>query len=118
MGAAWIPRAFENFSWDYVLYGALSLTVVRIIPVLIALAFTNVRPKSKWFIAWFGPRGLASVLFLMIAMDVAHFPGEEIIEAAVLITVLMSAIAHGMSAAPLTPRLQPHRRRLLRPALA
>jgi len=83
------------------LYAILSLTVVRMLPVAIALIGTRLDPASILFMGWFGPRGLASiVLGLVFLEEEANFPGEETIKLAVMATVMLSILAHGFSALP------------------
>ncbi len=83
-------------------YAVLSLTLVRMVPVALALLGTGLRPRSVLFLGWCGPRGLASVLFAILIVEEANLPhGEEIFRVAIL-TVLMSIFAHGMTAAPLS----------------
>lgn len=95
----------EGGSWEVVAYGVLSLTVIRMLPVTIALARSGLRPSSIAFIAWFGPRGLASiVLALIVLVDDRALPGIPTLMAAMTVTVLASIYAHGLTARPLTVR--------------
>ena len=83
------------------LYAVLSLTVVRMLPVAIALLGTRLSPASVVFMGWFGPRGLASlVLGLVYLEQEMHLPGELTIRLAVGLTVAISIFAHGLSARP------------------
>jgi NhaP-type Na+/H+ or K+/H+ antiporter len=83
------------------LYAILSLTIVRILPVGVSLIGARLHRSSVFFMGWFGPRGLASiVLGLIYLKQEANLPGEPLIELVVLATVLMSIFAHGISAAP------------------
>ncbi|NJD57243.1 MAG: sodium:proton exchanger [Nitrospirae bacterium] len=96
-----VARAFSQFSLLHILYAILSLTVVRMLPVAIALIGTKLHPATVWFMGWFGPRGLASiVLGLVYLEEQAHLPGEETIKLAVMATVMLSIFAHGFSALP------------------
>jgi NhaP-type Na+/H+ or K+/H+ antiporter len=82
-------------SW---MYAVLSLTVVRMLAVAISLIGAGMRPASVLFMGWFGPRGLASiVLGLILVKKLALIPGQEIIEGAVMATVLLSIVAHGVT---------------------
>jgi NhaP-type Na+/H+ or K+/H+ antiporter len=84
-----------------VLYAALSLTLVRMLPVAIALAGTRLSRASVVFAGWFGPRGLASIVLGLVYLEQEkHLPGEATIRLAVITTVLLSIFAHGLSAAP------------------
>lgn len=93
----------SQYSAPVLLYAILSLTVVRLIPVALALVRTRLAPATVLFMGWFGPRGLASiVLGLFFLEQEAHLPGQPLIEIAITATVLLSIFAHGISAAPLT----------------
>jgi len=88
------------FTWEVVVYALLSLTVIRVVPVFLALAGTGESVSSRLFLSWFGPRGLASIVFAIIVLD-AKVPGAETMALVVVCTVLMSLVAHGISAYPL-----------------
>ncbi|EOD07970.1 hypothetical protein EMIHUDRAFT_68376 [Emiliania huxleyi CCMP1516] len=92
----------EVTSWQVVAYALLSLTVVRILPVVVALSGTRLKTNEKIFIGWFGPRGLASVVFTILVMDERDLPGGKTIVVAVACSVLL----HGMSANPLVAALE------------
>jgi len=93
--------AFRQFSPFHALYAVLSLTVVRMLPVAIALIGTRLSSATVLFMGWFGPRGLASiVLGLVFLEEEANLPGEETIKLAVMVTVMLSIFAHGFSAMP------------------
>ncbi len=84
-----------------VLYAVISLTAVRMIPVAIALLGTRLPVATVLFLGWFGPRGLASVVLGLVYLEQrAALPGEALIVLAVIVTVLCSVFAHGISAAP------------------
>ena len=87
-------------------YAVLSLTIIRIIPVAIALTGMRFERRTILFIGWFGPRGLASIVFLMIGLEGLQQAGVDAgpFGAAVAWTVLLSVIAHGLSAGPLAAR--------------
>ena len=78
----------------------LSLTMIRMLPVLLSLARTGMGLRDKLFIGWFGPRGLASIVFAVIVFD-AGLPGRGTVAATAACTILFSVIAHGMTANPL-----------------
>ncbi len=82
------------------LYAALSLTVIRVVPVAISLVGSGLRRPSMVFLGWFGPRGLASLLFAILILEEAALPHEGLVFNVVVLTVLSSVFAHGMSAAP------------------
>lgn len=82
-------------------YAALSLTVVRMLPVAIALIGSRLSAASVLFMGWFGPRGLASIVLGLVYLEQEqHLPGEPTIRLAVTATVLISIFAHGLSALP------------------
>jgi len=88
-----------------VFYAVLSLTVLRMLPVAIALIGTGTTPATTLFVGWFGPRGLASVLLVLILItEQEGLPGIEPTFLIVTVTVLLSVLLHGTTAAPLTAR--------------
>ena len=89
-----------TFDWRVGLYAVLSLTVVRMLPVFLSAFGCNLRADAKLFLGWFGPRGLASIVFLVIAMQ-AKLPGSDTLVATVVATVFLSVLGHGLSANPL-----------------
>jgi len=94
-----VALAFGHFSIVHLLYAILSLTVVRMVPVAVALIGTRLNAATVLFMGWFGPRGLASiVLGLVFLEEETHLPGEETIKLAVMATVMLSIFAHGFSA--------------------
>jgi len=98
LGLIVIP-AFAPF-WDIkaLIYALLSLTVIRIVPVFICLIGSGLSNYSKFFIAWFGPRGIASILYLLIALEQIGKRGHEYILSIIVLTVLLSIYAHGITA--------------------
>jgi NhaP-type Na+/H+ or K+/H+ antiporter len=93
--------AFGRFSPVHALYALLSLTVVRMLPVAIALIGTRLSSATVLFMGWFGPRGLASIVLGLVYLEEgARLPGEETIKLAVMVTVMLSIFAHGFSALP------------------
>jgi NhaP-type Na+/H+ or K+/H+ antiporter len=103
-GAVVIGRAVDHISWQIVLYAVLSLTLIRMLPVFLALAGLGLRTDEKLFIGWFGPRGLASIVFGVIVFD-EHLPGGVTLSATVVCTILLSIVVHGLSAKPLAAAL-------------
>lgn len=100
-GLAFVPATIEFITFDVVLYAFLSLTVLRMIPVMISLIGAKLDLATMAFIAWFGPRGIASILYvLIVAHEMGSMEGFETIYAVVTVTVLMSIFAHGLSAQP------------------
>ena len=103
-GGPVLGRLLDRITWPIVIYAVLSLTVIRMLPVYLSLLGTGMRVGRKLFIGWFGPRGLASVVFAVIVFD-AGVPGKETIAATVACAVLFSIIAHGATANPLIAAL-------------
>jgi len=102
-GAVAFGQGLESFSWQVILYAVLSLTFVRMVPVMLCLVGVKMRFDSKMFIGWFGPRGLASIVFIVIVLG-ENLPGSATLVAVVTWTVVLSIIAHGVSAVPLATR--------------
>ena len=103
-GAILLGPALGELSWELALYAALSLTVVRMLPVAIAMLGTRARMPTLGFLGWFGPRGLASIVFAVIVVEESSLPHEHLIVLAIYLTVGLSVFAHGLSAAPLATR--------------
>jgi len=94
-----VVRSLPQFQPTFWLYALLSLTVVRMLPVAIALVGTGLSPASVLFMGWFGPRGLASIVLGLVYLEQElRLPGEPTIRLAVMVTVLLSIFAHGLSA--------------------
>ena len=88
-----------------VAYAVLSLTVVRMLPVAVALIGLGLRPATLGFLGWFGPRGLASIILaLVVVEDAPELQGIDQIFVVMTVTVLLSVFAHGITAAPLSRR--------------
>jgi NhaP-type Na+/H+ or K+/H+ antiporter len=106
-GLAFVPNIIEYVTVKVCIYAFLSLTVLRMIPVIICLIGAKLKTgkldfSTMSFIAWFGPRGIASILYvLIVAHEMGSDKGLETVYATVMITVLMSIVAHGISAQPL-----------------
>src|SRR5215204_2772560 len=95
--------AIQHLSWEVALYALLSLTVIRILPVALSLYGTHLRGISVLFAGWFGPRGLASIVLGLIVVEEAPLlPGRDEVEVVVALTVLLSVLLHGLTAAPLS----------------
>jgi NhaP-type Na+/H+ or K+/H+ antiporter len=93
------PRIGE-VSGEMVLYALLSLTVVRMIPVGIAMVRSDLHVRTRAFLGWFGPRGLASLVFATTVVINSGLPNAEVINLVVLITVGISVLVHGLTAWP------------------
>jgi NhaP-type Na+/H+ or K+/H+ antiporter len=107
-GAIAVVPAFESLTWQTVLYAAASLTVIRMAPVALALALAGRqlgRPAVA-FVGWFGPRGLASVVFALLALEDIGQPAGPAVTV-IAFTVLLSVLAHGLTADPLAHHYGP-----------
>ena len=102
-GAVALPIMLERVDARMVLYAALSLTLVRMLPVALALVGAGFSRRTVQFVGWFGPRGLASLVFALLALEALGPVADEAV-AIVTVTVLLSVLAHGLSAAPLAAR--------------
>jgi len=91
------------------MYSILSLTVVRMLPVHLTAAGMGLKPGSKLFLGWFGPRGLANVVLAVIVLN-HHLPNGEELVLTVACTVILSILAHGFSANPLAASLKGSRK--------
>ena len=107
-GSAVIGQALGRLTWEIAIYAILSLTALRMIPVWLALAGTDLKKEDKLFMGWFGPRGLASIVFAIIVLD-AYLPGSETLTATVAWTVILSIVAHGLTSSPLANAFAQHR---------
>ena len=103
-GAAVVGQYFERFTWQVVVYSILSLTVIRMLPVFLVLSGIKLRVQEKLFIGWFGPRGLASIVFGVIVLN-THLPGDSTITVTAVCTIILSIILHGVSAHSLAKSL-------------
>ena len=104
-GAVLAAPVLTSLTWQIALYVVLSLTVVRMIPVLIALAWSRTRFETRLFIGWFGPRGLASILFALLVFDQLSGTVADTVFSVAVWTIMVSVFAHGMTASPWTSRL-------------
>jgi sodium/hydrogen antiporter len=103
-GAIVLGPVVDEITWQVVLYAVVSLTVVRMGPVALAIAGTGARRPTLAFLGWFGPRGLASIVFAVILIDDAHLPHLHTLLLAITVTIALSVYAHGLTARPLTER--------------
>jgi NhaP-type Na+/H+ or K+/H+ antiporter len=114
-GAVVVVPAFDGLTWRDVLYAVLSLTLIRMVPVAVALTGARLGRTTVAFIGWFGPRGLASVVFALLALEEI---GQGAAGSAITIisfTVLLSVVAHGVTADPLARRYGPSMAQTLAP---
>ena len=103
-GAILLGPALGELTWQLALYAVLSLTVVRLVPVAIGMLGSHARVPTVGFLGWFGPRGLASIVFALIVVEESALPNEHLIVLAIYLTVGLSVLAHGLTAAPLADR--------------
>ena len=100
-GALLLPEALTGFHpWHWV-FALISLTLLRMLPVAVSLLGMNLKMPTLLFLGWFGPRGLASILFMLTVLRETVLPHAETITSVVFIAVLLSVFLHGASAAPL-----------------
>ncbi len=104
-GAIMLPEGLAHISWTAMLVAILFLTVVRMGAIWVSLIGSGLKQKEKLFLGWFGPRGLASVLFTLVIMAEFDFPNEEEFLACISMTVFLSVILHGISSNPLANRI-------------
>ena len=104
-GAALVPVVLDNLGVAIVVYALISLTLVRMLPVWLALLGTGLGTRSALFMGWFGPRGLASIVFALLAIEgLGEGALVEQAVAAVSLTVVLSVVLHGVTAGPLGRR--------------
>jgi sodium/hydrogen antiporter len=103
-GAVLLGVSLPQVDWRIAAYAVLSLTVVRMVPVAIAMLGAKARPATVAFAGWFGPRGLASIVFAVIVVQESHLPQTDTILLVAYVTVGLSVLAHGITAAPLANR--------------
>jgi NhaP-type Na+/H+ or K+/H+ antiporter len=99
-GAAMLPESISHLQPSYFIYALLSLTVIRMLPIAISLIGSGLRLPSHLFLGWFGPRGLASILFVLLILGESEVPHYEALLSITVITVALSALLHGLTAAP------------------
>jgi len=112
VGVALLPDAIALFNPWMLVYAVLSLTVIRMVPVLIALLGTDVRWPTRLFLGWFGPRGIASILFALLIVEREDIEHGSVLMAATVVTVVLSAFLHGVSAPGLASRYGAWARRI------
>jgi NhaP-type Na+/H+ or K+/H+ antiporter len=102
-GAVALALALPHVTWQIVLYALLSLTVVRMVPVAVAMLGAGARRPTVAFIGWFGPRGLASVVFALLVLE-RGVPEQQTLLTTVVVTVALSVMLHGLTSVPLVAR--------------
>ncbi len=99
-----VPAAYQYWDANAWVYAVLSLTLIRMLPVAISLMGKKLDIGTILFVGWFGPRGIASVLYLLLVIETIGFEGYESILSVIVLTVLLSVFFHGASAVPLSNR--------------
>ena len=102
VGTVCLALLEEGFTWQVLVYALLSLTLVRMLPVLCLLG-KGLQRDTLLFWGWFGPRGLASIVFLVMVVD-AGLPGNKTIGSVVVWTIVLSIVLHGLTANPLASK--------------
>ena len=104
-GSVMVPAAIPAWNLSAVASAVLSLTLVRMLPVALSLVDTGLMPSTVAFVGWFGPRGLASILFALLIVDGDRLATGAQLESVVVLTVFLSTMLHGLTASyPLTIR--------------
>jgi NhaP-type Na+/H+ or K+/H+ antiporter len=102
-GTVMLAMLLPGFSWRVLLYALLSLTVVRMLPVWLCLMGKGFQTDTLLFMGWFGPRGLASIVFVVMVIG-EELPGNDTIVAVVVWAIVLSIVLHGLSANPLAAK--------------
>lgn len=103
-GLAMVPAAVPYWGTREIIYAIASLTVLRMVPVALSLIGSRLDWQTVSFIGWFGPRGIASVLYLLMAVAAIGQEGNERVMSVIVLTIMISVYAHGVSATPLSER--------------
>jgi sodium/hydrogen antiporter len=103
-GAVAVAPAVQHLTWQNLAYAVASLTLIRMVPVAVALAGTRLGWPTVLFTGWFGPRGLASVVFALLALEELGSKDAQPAVTVISVTVLLSVVAHGITAEPLAGR--------------
>ena len=96
-GSAVVGQAWSSFSWSILLYSLLSLSVIRMLPVFVSLMGSGIDTEGKLFIGWFGPRGLASIVFAVLVIESGLTESNPLVST-VMCTIILSIVLHGLSA--------------------
>ncbi len=103
-GALVVGHGVDSLTWQSVFYAVLSLTVIRMLPVFIVLTGLGLDTAEKLFVGWFGPRGLASIVFAVMVIN-QKLPGGSVVIDTAVSTIILSVLLHGLSANPLVAAL-------------
>ncbi len=99
-GSAFLGETLGHIGVGAVVYALLSLTIVRLLPVVIATLGSGESPATVAFVGWFGPRGLASILFALLVVHASELEQRDLIVNVAFLTVLFSVVLHGITAQP------------------
>ena len=99
-GAVMVPQAMSDITVPHVVFAVLALTVLRMLPVHLSLIGSGVKPVTSAFLGWFGPRGLASILFVLLILEEADVEHGSTLFSVVVLTVALSIVLHGATAGP------------------
>lgn len=102
-GALAVGQVVDDLTWEIVVYAVASLTVIRMVPVAVALLGMGLQLPTIAFVGWFGPRGMASLVFALLAIDSLGTEGDLVLDV-VTLTAFLSVLAHGTTARPLASR--------------
>jgi NhaP-type Na+/H+ or K+/H+ antiporter len=103
-GAVVLGALWSSIGAAEVWYAVLSLTIIRMIPVAVAMLGSHARAPTVLFLGWFGPRGLASIVFGVVIVEAAGLPHTSVLVATITVTVAISVFAHGITAVPVARR--------------
>ena len=100
-----VPQAVQYWDARAWAYALLSLTLIRMLPVALSLLGKELKLSRILFVGWFGPRGIASVLYLLLVVNMLGIEGHEQVLSVIVLSVLLSVFLHGISAVPLSKRI-------------
>jgi len=101
-GLVFIPMTIAYWDLKALLFAVLSLTLLRMLPVVLSFGFVKIDLATRLFYGWFGPRGIASILYILVAVgELGDIKGHEEVFAVASLTIFLSIILHGLSAQPL-----------------
>jgi NhaP-type Na+/H+ or K+/H+ antiporter len=100
-GNLFVGERIGTYTWQVWVCALLSLTVYRMLPVWLSYTASGRAWQTRLFVGWFGPRGLASIVFgILLLEDAAEF-GRDFSDlfGVITLTVTASVVLHGLSAA-------------------
>jgi NhaP-type Na+/H+ or K+/H+ antiporter len=111
-GTVMLPPALEKVDPTVVVYAVLSLSAVRMVPVAISMLGAKLRAITVLYLGWFGPRGIASILYVLTVLAAGDIAARDTIYSVAMVTVFLSVMAHGVSASSLAAWYGKHMARL------